>query len=95
MPSTTIEDVRTIGVNVADLFEPRPAVYWTDFLVAYGIAVSASIVYFAAPNFSWWQLLAWPVAGRDVGQPLRHAPAPAAEKQHEHGKGHRRPAQPK
>jgi fatty acid desaturase len=56
----SVEEARLI---VADLFEPRPAIYWTDFLVAYAIAVTASIVYFAAPNFSWWQLLAWPVAG--------------------------------
>jgi len=54
------EEARLI---VVDLFEPQPARYWVDFAISYLIAAVASIVYFATPNFSWWQLLAWPIAG--------------------------------
>ncbi|MEX0807705.1 MAG: fatty acid desaturase [Dongiaceae bacterium] len=47
----------------ADLFRHKPILYWIDFAISYSIAVGATIVYFAEPNFSWLQIAMWFVAG--------------------------------
>ena len=37
---------------VADLFEPRPAVYWVDFLLSIAVGYAAGLVYLIWPPFS-------------------------------------------
>lgn len=56
----SIEEARLI---VADLFRHKPWIYWLDFAISYTIAVTAAVVYFSAPNFSAYQIVAWLVAG--------------------------------
>lgn len=44
---------------VADLFHPRPGIYWADFLVFLTIGYGAATVYLSAPLFSFQQIFAW------------------------------------
>jgi len=48
---------------VADLFEPRPAIYWSDFLGSLAVGYTATAVYLAATPLSGTFLAAWLVAG--------------------------------
>lgn len=47
---------------VADLFTPRPWIYWTDFLLTATVAYSAASVYLGAPFLSWPKLASLPIA---------------------------------
>jgi fatty acid desaturase len=48
---------------VADLFEPRPAIYWTDFLGSLTVGYTATAIYLSAIPFSPAFFLAWLIAG--------------------------------
>jgi fatty acid desaturase len=48
---------------VADLFEPRPWIYWTDFLVSVSVGYACAGVYLTAPAFSPQQIICFLVAG--------------------------------
>ena len=48
---------------VADLFEPRPAVYWVDFLLSIAVGYAAGLVYLIWPPFSWPGCLGFVIAG--------------------------------
>jgi fatty acid desaturase len=41
---------------VKDLFEPRPLVYWLDFLASLSVGYTAAVLYFQAP---WFSLSKW------------------------------------
>ncbi len=48
---------------VRDLFEPRPVIYWTDFLASLTVGYAAASVYLASPWFSPQQIAAYLIAG--------------------------------
>jgi fatty acid desaturase len=48
---------------VQDLFEPKPAVFWADFLVTVGIGYGFATLYIMAPAFSLIQIIAFLVSG--------------------------------
>ena len=48
---------------VDDLFEPRPATYWTDFLVSLAIGYGAALVFLLQPLLSWLGVVGFVVAG--------------------------------
>jgi fatty acid desaturase len=48
---------------VADLFEPKPWIYWTDFLLSISVGYACAAVYLLAPPFSWQQIVCFPIAG--------------------------------
>lgn len=58
--SSSISQARRL---VADLFVPRPAVYWADFLATLVVGYAAAAAYLDAPLLSPRQLAAWLVAG--------------------------------
>jgi fatty acid desaturase len=58
--SAPIQDARRL---VADLFVPRPAIYWIDFLVSLAVGYGAAFFYLEAAAFSATQVVAWLVAG--------------------------------
>jgi fatty acid desaturase len=60
MASFSIQQAKRI---VADLFEPRPAVYWVDLLLSVGIGYGAGLVFLIWPPFSWLGTLGFVVAG--------------------------------
>lgn len=58
--SFSVREARRI---VADLFEHRAVVYWTDFLVTLAIGYTFAALYFRAPLFSLQQLGCFLIAG--------------------------------
>ena len=48
---------------VGDLWEPSPAIYWTDFLLSAGLTLAATTVYFMAAPWSALQIAAFLLAG--------------------------------
>lgn len=48
---------------MADLFRPKPQVYWLDFLVTAAVGYGAAAAYFMLPAFTLPHLLAFAVAG--------------------------------
>lgn len=63
-PSPELRDWRDQARGlVGDLFEPSPAVYWTDFLSSVASAWAAAAVYFVAPAWSVLQIAAFLVSG--------------------------------
>lgn len=42
---------------VTDLFEPRPLIYWTDFLASLAVGYTAAAIYMAAPALSLPQIV--------------------------------------
>ena len=59
-PQVSIHQARRL---VADLFVPRPVVYWADFLASLVVGYGATLVYLGAAPWSALQLAAWLVAG--------------------------------
>lgn len=55
--------VREARHIVRDLFERSPVLYWTDLILSAVVAWSATAVYFLAPAWSLWQIIALIVAG--------------------------------
>jgi fatty acid desaturase len=54
---------RSTRALVADLFSPKPVIYWIDFFLSITIGYAAAGVVFSAPNLSFLQIAAVPVAG--------------------------------
>lgn len=48
---------------VGDLFEPKPWIYWTDFLLSVSVGYACAGVYLTAPAFSPQQLICFVIAG--------------------------------
>lgn len=48
---------------VADLFQTRPWIYWTDMLVTVTVAYSAAAVFLATPGVAWHQAIALVISG--------------------------------
>jgi len=46
-----------------DLFEHRPAIYWTDFLITLAVGYAAAVTYLQAPLFSPLMFAAYALAG--------------------------------
>ncbi|GAA4454045.1 fatty acid desaturase family protein [Novipirellula rosea] len=47
---------------VADLFQPKPLLYWLDFSVSLLIAYGFAAIYLQSPLFSLQQWISWPIA---------------------------------
>ena len=45
-----------------DYFKVSPWIYWRDFIVSTTIAFTAASIYLTAPAWSWYQLVAFPIA---------------------------------
>ncbi|MBI2884524.1 MAG: fatty acid desaturase, partial [Candidatus Methylomirabilis oxyfera] len=54
---------REIKKLVQDLFAPKPALYWTDFLVTVSIGYGCAAIYLTAPAFSLLQVAAMLLSG--------------------------------
>lgn len=54
---------REIKKLVQDLFTPKPALYWTDFLVTASIGYGCAAIYLTAPAFSLLQVAAMLLSG--------------------------------
>jgi fatty acid desaturase len=54
---------REIKKLVQDLFTPKPALYWTDFLVTVSIGYGCAAIYLTAPAFSLLQVAAMLLSG--------------------------------
>ena len=52
---TTVFSIPLARSLVKDLFEPRAAIYWADFLVSLVVGYGAAFAYLHAMPFSWWQ----------------------------------------
>ena len=57
------DTVREMRDLLADCFERRPAVYWTDLLLTAMVAYPAALYFLLAPGFGAWHLAAYFVGG--------------------------------
>src|SRR5690348_5211040 len=48
---------------VADLFRPRPWIYWLDMVGTVTVAYAAAMVFLATPGVAWYQAIAYVVSG--------------------------------
>jgi fatty acid desaturase len=62
-PNQERQWIRQAHQAIGDLFQRKPAVYWTDLLLSAGVAWLATVTFFLAPVWSALQILGLVIAG--------------------------------